>query len=359
MNIGFVTVWQNRGQAQVMRQVRGIYDEAGHSTFVLARPTASQEDAESVVPGGPPWDAPGITFAASHLLSHRDYGDWVDANSIEVVFCFMNRQISRIRRLRKRGVKTIGYFVWERAKPSLVEEAKDAYDVIYSLHRAEQDRYRRLGVESPYLRYGIHPELAAHRAPRKSDAVYLIYHGGWMGRRKPTRAVVDAFKRVSAPELRLVLKSQGSRHRREGAEIADDPRIIAVDEDMSFDSYLALFSSCHACLAPARWEGLGVHLFEALAYEMPVIATDIPPINEVVTHGESGLLVKGHPCGKAKSGITAFDPDMEELASAIAAIARPEVREGLEEGCRRRKLQLDWENTRRDYLDLLEGVVAG
>ncbi len=39
MNIGFVNNWCNRGQGVVAKWVRTIFDEAGHNTYVLARPT--------------------------------------------------------------------------------------------------------------------------------------------------------------------------------------------------------------------------------------------------------------------------------------------------------------------------------
>ena len=58
--------------------------------------------------------------------------------------------------------------------------------------------------------------------------------------------------------------------------IEDDPRIVEISADLDPDEYAALLGSSHVCLAPARWEGLGVHLYEALALGMPTISNDIP-----------------------------------------------------------------------------------
>ena len=78
------------------------------------------------------------------------------------------------------------------------------------------------------------------------------------------------------------------RDESEPVEIDDDSRIEYIVEDMDDESYHELFSSCHVCLSPSRWEGLGVHLYESIAHGMPVISNDIPPINEVITSGETG-----------------------------------------------------------------------
>jgi glycosyltransferase involved in cell wall biosynthesis len=43
---------------------------------------------------------------------------------------------------------------------------------------------------------------------------------------------------------------------------------------------------------PARWEGFGLALLEAMLCERPVVATDVSSIPEIVVDGETGLLVR-------------------------------------------------------------------
>ncbi len=88
-----------------------------------------------------------------------EYEDWVRANSIEVVLCDENYQFDEINHLREQGVRTIGRFVWEYFGDEYVHGAKTAFETIYSLTLCERDRYRELGIESPYIPWGIHPEL--------------------------------------------------------------------------------------------------------------------------------------------------------------------------------------------------------
>jgi glycosyltransferase involved in cell wall biosynthesis len=42
---------------------------------------------------------------------------------------------------------------------------------------------------------------------------------------------------------------------------------------------------------PARWEGFGLALLEAMLAGLPVVASDVSSIPEIVRHGETGLLV--------------------------------------------------------------------
>ena len=44
-------------------------------------------------------------------------------------------------------------------------------------------------------------------------------------------------------------------------------------------------------LAPSLWEGFGLIMLEAMAQAIPVIASDVSAIPEVVVHAETGLLV--------------------------------------------------------------------
>jgi glycosyltransferase involved in cell wall biosynthesis len=136
-----------------------------------------------------------------------------------------------------------------------------------------------------------------------------------------------------------------------------DRRIELILDDLPTAEHLRLFANSDVCLAPARWEGLGVHLYEAIAFGMPIITNDAPPMNELVEDGFNGLLVRSHQDGVAKSGIPAYVPDVEGLARAIEQIADPELREKLSEGARQMAERRNWSRTVSDVGGLLERLV--
>jgi glycosyltransferase involved in cell wall biosynthesis len=175
-----------------------------------------------------------------------------------------------------------------------------------------------------------------------------------MSARKPFEAVLEAFGRTTDPRLRLIFRAQVDRHMKGVRKrVRRDGRVEVISEDLPIGQHLSLFASADVCVAPSRWEGLGLHLFEAAAFGIPVITNDNPPMNEVVHDGENGLLVPGVRAGEAKSGIPAYEPDIDGLVEAIERLADDGERSRLADGARRARERLSWERTVTGYRDLL------
>jgi 1,2-diacylglycerol 3-alpha-glucosyltransferase len=359
MRIGIVAYWFNRGQGVVARHVRSAFDELGHETFVLARPTRASNLRPSFVAREGVWDQPGVTAASAYEVPWAEYEAWAEANSLDVVCFDQNYQLEEIARLRRSGVGTVGRFVWEAFSAEHVPAATEALDTIYSLTRAERERYAGFGIESPLIPWGCPPELLAVEASRDHGRVSFFYPGGFMSRRKPFELVLRAFSRTRDPRLHLVFKAQVDRGARKVRRLArKDDRIEVISDDLATPEYHGLFAGCDVCLAPSRWEGLGLHLYEATAFGMPIITNDNPPMNELVSDGENGLLVPGYPAGEAKSGIPAFEPDVGELADAIERLADDELRARLSRGALGLRDRLSWERTVASLGELAEAVAG-
>jgi len=359
MRIGICSWWFNRGQAVVGRYLRSALDELGHETFVLARPTRGGNIRPSFVDRTGVWDQPGVTEASSYEIPVEEYEDWAEATSPEIVFFDQNYQFEEIATLHEMGVKTVGRFVWEAFAPADIPPAMDAFDLIYSLTECEQHRYRELGIDSPKVDWGCHPELLAIEPRRDPSTVRLIYPGGFMSKRKPFEAVIEAFSRVEDPRLRLTFKAQVERRVRKVEKLVKrDPRIEVIWEDLPTARYLRLFADSDVCLAPSRWEGLGLHLYEATAFGMPIVTNDNPPMNEIVADGDNGLLVSGIEVGKAKSGIPAYEPDVDELAASIERLRDDGLRSELSNGALQLRERRSWDRTVAGYAGLIERVAG-
>jgi 1,2-diacylglycerol 3-alpha-glucosyltransferase len=348
MRVGIVTKWFASGQAVVSRYIRGALDELGHETFVLAKPGKGPRANQERV-ADPVWDQPGVTEGSQADIPVAEYVSWASDNALDAVLCDQNDQFAEIAALRTAGVRTIGRFVWESFAPEDAVPARDAYDVIYSYTRAEQERYRTLGIESPLLTWGCHPELIeiGDDVERSADEVWFYVPGSFMGKRKPFPEIVEAFTRARGDHLRLLIRGQVDRkanrlHKAAGG----DPRVRIELEDRPTDEHLRQFASCHVCLSPSRWEGLGLPLYEAVAFGMPTITNDYPPMNEIVLDGVNGICVDSVPWGEAGSGIPAFDPDFGQLTVAIERLGDAGEREPLAAGARRiRADERAWQRT--------------
>jgi glycosyltransferase involved in cell wall biosynthesis len=362
MRVGLVTKWFNRGQPVVARQLRSALDDLGHETYVLARPKKERGPMKGRLQLDGVWDQPRVDTAAAYDITGEEYSSWVERRGIEAVLCDQNYQFAELAELRRRGVLVIGRFVWEHFTADHVAGAREGYDLVYSMTRCEQERYRSFGLETPHVPWGIHPELlAVEPAPREDGFVQVIFPGGFVGHRKPIEPVVDAFMRTTDDRLRLVVKAQVER--KGGADAArsaaaSDERIAFRLGDEPTEEHLRTFAAADVCLAPARWEGLGLPLFEATAFGLPVITNDIPPLNEVIEDERNGLLIRSHPNGTAKSGIPAYDPDLDEMAAAIERLADDGERERLAAGAREVREERSWNRTVAGIGELIERAAA-
>jgi len=366
VRIGLVSKWTASGQAVVARQIRSALDDLGHETYVLARP-GSGPRAKQAAEGerDPVWDQPGITQGSAHEIPTAEYERWAEDNDLELILLDENYQWEAVGALRDQGIRTVGRFVWEYFAAEHVEPAQRAYDTIYSLTRAERDRYAEFGIDSPYVQWGIHPELlppgsSASRPVRSGGAVLppgtgvsepvggvtFYFPGSFLGRRKPIRKVIKAFGKAEGEHLRLLINAQVPRNDealREAAE--DDPRIELMLDDEPEALHRSRFAACDVCLAPSRWEGLGLPLYEATAFGLPIITNDRPPMSEMVLDGTSGILVPSVQNGTARSGIPAWDPEIGALTAAIERLGDREELERMRAGVAELRAQRDWSQT--------------
>jgi len=354
MRVGICAFWFNRGQGVVARQLRSALDELGHETFVLGRPTKESFPMPQDARTDDVWAQAGVTPASDFFIPAEELVGWARETGIEACFLDQNYEFDAIAQLRAAGVRTIGRFVWERFSDEHVEPAKRAYDLVYSLTRAEQERYAGMGIETPYVRYGIHPEYFEVTPHRDHEGVVFHYHAGLLGKRKPFKEVINAFSATDEPDLKLIVKAQIERRMKflERA-VKRDGRIELVLEDLPTDVHLQMFADADVCMAPARWEGLGLHLYEAIAFGQPIVCNDDAPMNELVTDGVNGLLVPSHDDGLANSGIPAKTVDVAALADAISRLADPDLRAELSAGALEVREERSWDRTVADFGSLL------
>ena len=356
--IGIVCYWFNRGQAVVGRRIRAALEEAGFETFVLARPTKDSFVKSSFIDQSGVWAQDGVTAASQFQIPEQEYLRWAAENQLDAVLCDQNLQFSEIAALRRKGVQTIGRFVWEAFGPDDVSGATEAFDIVYSLTRCEQKRYAEWGIESPWLRWGCPPELIGFEKTQRSDQeVRFFYPGGYLSDRKPTAEVLEAFQGVQDPRARLILKVQHPKHgRRLARELKKaDPRIQLIVKDLPDDEHYRLMADSDVLLAPTRWEGLGLHHSEAIALGLPCITNDFPPMNENVTHDVDGLLVPAVWNTEIAPGVPRLESPVDALREAMELMCNDELRARLTQGVERRREGMQWKLTQQDFVQLIMG----
>jgi len=147
-------------------------------------------------------------------------------------------------------------------------------------------------------------------APRDRFVVLFV---GRLVERKGVRYLIDAVQRL-APErhARLVIIGDGPERERLEEQVRRDGLgdRVQVRGRVSDRALRQAYAEASVFALPAivdtrgDTEGLGVVLLEAMSYRVPVVASDLGGITDIVTDGETGLLV---PPGDAASLAAAFE----------------------------------------------------
>ena len=162
----------------------------------------------------------------------------------------------------------------------------------------------RLGVPSDERRARARGRLGL----RADDVVVACV--GRQEFQKGQRFLVEAL-RALAPDERPILLLAGRdgqaspEIRGAAAGLLDHVRILGHREDVP-----EILAAADVFAFPSLWEGLGGALIEAMALGLPILASDIPAVREVVEEGENAMLVKPADPAALASGLRALSGDV-------------------------------------------------
>ncbi|HEY0080064.1 MAG TPA: N-acetyl-alpha-D-glucosaminyl L-malate synthase BshA [Pyrinomonadaceae bacterium] len=197
---------------------------------------------------------------------------------------------------------------------------------------------------SDYQRHSM-PDLRRELAP--GGEPLLVHVSNFRPVKRPVDCVeILARVRASGVEARLVMVGDGS----ERGHAEHRARCLKVDEHCVFvgkqPRIVDYLSASDVLLLPSEQESFGLAALEALACEVPVIASRVGGIPEVVTDGETGCL--------SEVG------DIEKMSADAARLLRDEATRR-EMGARARQSAVSRYSTDLvipQYLDFYERVIA-
>lgn len=201
-------------------------------------------------------------------------------------------------------------------------------DEVVVVSRALGEHYRRrYGRYTTYIGNGVpHPGPTDPGRLSKfglEPGRYLVFVGRMVPEKDPA-LLLRAFHDLDTTD-RLVLVGDSSHtdgFMRRLREIADDdPRVRLVGYQYGED-LAALIAHARLFVQPSLLEGLPLTLLEAVAYGVPVVASDIAPHLEVLEHGGPGRLIFRAGDGAAlaqalRTGLAADGPAMRRAAALL------------------------------------------
>lgn len=175
-------------------------------------------------------------------------------------------------------------------------------------------------------------------------------HLGYVGQLIPRKGLMDlieVFHRLwqNHPGIRLTLVGDGSQRR----ELEAHARSLPCGDRIRFLGFqpdrLPILNTLDLFLMTSRLEGIPRCMMEAMAIGVPVAAYDIPGVDELVTHGRTGMLA---PLG-----------DVASLAAECDALIRePALRQQLAVNARRMvEERYSAERMATEYLALFRSLV--
>jgi glycosyltransferase involved in cell wall biosynthesis len=128
------------------------------------------------------------------------------------------------------------------------------------------------------------------------------------------------------PQIKLVIVGDGFL----GPELKYQAKQLGIQDHVIFAGFrkevASILALAHLYIHPSLWEGLPFALLEAMMLGVPVIAGNVGGIPEVVTHGETGLLVEPGN-SRALAEIITLALQDHSLCARLAQAGQQRVRE--------------------------------
>lgn len=199
---------------------------------------------------------------------------------------------------------------------------------------SEHDRSTALGhrIVSPrgshlVIHNGIDPISSSVPMPSKSgrDIAFV----GRLVEPKNPLFLVDIAKHLTLDDVRIVVVGGGELEKRLTQKIAEEglsERFVIVGE-VTHVQALHHLMSCRLMIMPSLWEGLPLAPLESMAMEIPVIASPVGGIPEIIEHERNGFLL---PLDDAKAYADLIEHLFQniEQCKAIGLEARKTVMDG-------------------------------
>lgn len=218
---------------------------------------------------------------------------------------------------------------------------------VQTVAEAQDFHGRPFGARASVIYNGIRLADFASAAPRAHPRPYILGIGRHVAQKGfdiLLRAYAQMKGEMPAAELPdLLLAGNGEVHE----ELKTLSSELKLDEQVHFvgradrAGVASLFKGCDFFVLPSRHEPMGIVNLEAMAAGKAVVASNVGGVSELVSDGETGILVPGE--------------DVAALAKALGTLCRDaQLRERLGKAGAKRVQQFDWDILTRQYLEIYQ-----
>lgn len=184
----------------------------------------------------------------------------------------------------------------------------------------------------------------------RREADYLLYYGRFDVYQKGLDLLLAALVRLrsadgATPRLRMLGRGRDAERLHRMVADLDLVDLVSIRENPSREETLSAMAGALALVHPSRFEGLPMVPAEAMAAGVPVIATDVGAVDEVLEDHRAGILI---PPG-----------DPAAIADAVRALLQDPARRAASSAAARASAnRFRWERVAESHNAFLEAVAA-
>ncbi len=266
--------------------------------------------------------------------SIRKFTKWIKSKHIIMTIELFMPNLFRV--CQEHGIKTIWRPNHEWIDPKYGKEDFEMIDVIMAPQKACADFLEQKYALQNIVRNPWICNLPVHKKKvNQTHTTFLFNAGrGGTGNRRNAELVIQAFSKVLAQrkDFLFTLKTQ-LKLDISPLQAHFNKSFSYIHKNTSYAKNLKFYETADFSIAPSKWEGVGFAILESLYCGTPVITTDAPPMNEWISHKETGYLVpitfpdialpikRGSDKRQGMNWIKAAQCDVEDLADGIVWLA--------------------------------------
>ena len=226
---------------------------------------------------------------------------------------------------------------------------------VHVIHNGiDLDEYAARHEEEVPRRYGIDPSrpyiLFVGRITRQKGIMHLVHA---LRHIDPDIQTVLCAGSPDTPEIAAEMKTAVDAAR------AARPGIVWIEKMVPKEDLIAIYSQAALFVCPSIYEPFGIINLEAMACGVPVVASAVGGIPEVVVHGKTGFLVPVEQMAQAPFEPLDADQFARDLGSAINDLMRDDKRRTAMGAAARQRVEnmFSWDAIARKTADVYRAVV--
>lgn len=201
---------------------------------------------------------------------------------------------------------------------SLIEEVIDNSDALIVLSKHWESYFKKtFKNKNVYIVHNIvEKPVTTKKTYMKAGEINILYLGKIFkekGIYELLDCIVENYKLLS-PKIRLVVAGKGDEEYTKKYRDIDTKKIISFPGWIGKEEKIKALKNTDILILPSYNEGLPVSILEAMSYKLPIIATPVGGIPEVLLNKVNGLIIQPKSVEAIKEAITYYIDNPEDIA---------------------------------------------